>query len=56
MILLYFVYLLIVRKDVGKEKTNDKEPCHAKIRPIAADTPQTAFYDFLFKGDTFFLE
>ena len=28
------------RWDVGKEKTNDKEPCHAKIRPIVEESPQ----------------
>ena len=29
-------------QDVGKEKTNDAEPCHAQIRPIAEESPQTA--------------
>ena len=38
------------RKEVGKEKINDKEPCLCEIRPIAANTPQHRF----FKGDTFF--
>ena len=31
-------------KDVGKDKTNDKEPCLSEIRPIAVDTPQLAFF------------
>ena len=42
-ILCLFLMFFLQRKDVGKEKINDAEPCHAKIRPIAVDTPQTAF-------------